>query len=732
MEARPTPSSPIYRVRPLRIKEPCFGKDSHLISSGNGEEICYPATQAYPCSSAQEEVSQMRVAHHATHLEYPETFPATQAYPFAACSALPSGNDDMCVATQAYSKEGAFACSHPADAEPRLLHQPARGFVDTFPPNSGRNAALGGLHSATKSTPVDRPVQPIFPAETQPNCPDIWADCATQGYPMEEALANSRSGTILDVDAVPEIRHQCARPSAEADCTAAWIGHADQIACTQHYFDPPREYVATEPGFSNARAERAGAAAAQDDSREEIAARSHSKAILDFDEVAELQDQSARASADVDGGLFGVQTLREDALGSTQIYSELAPKSVSVQPSLMPAATQSHEPKLKRQRFFEDLAPTQYDREPPMTQVLDCDELLGSSEDEEKEEPAARASPCAGRGGSGKLALLSPQALKSSSSSASLGATPKCMASPVRKAARSCTLSVAPKDSIGSSASAPSFASPSTMKGLPDNSRKSATASATARSPKASVKVPEIALLLPSSRKRQSSGDYVAAKDIKDVRVTKPSQQLGKNVSAASRDQDSALVTTPPPRPHGKQPAQWTPPRRRLNGKQPPPTQIGTEKRSGKTKQIVNHGPVVPEERGRDLLRVTGHTLRPAELGRQVAVSGDGWGCGKGYFVGVVTEADRFTFTVVTSGSSGSCSTGRSEEVHVLREFCALLSPGDPRAEAANSHYEPQRKKSGAAAAEASSAEAATTAALLPVVQSSRGATRAKPKRGKK
>lgn len=70
--------------------------------------------------------------------------------------------------------------------------------------------------------------------------------------------------------------------------------------------------------------------------------------------------------------------------------------------------------------------------------------------------------------------------------------------------------------------------------------------------------------------------------------------------------------------------------------------------------------------------QAAGHTLRPSEMGMKVRVCGDGWGGGdrRRKFEGTVTEADKFTFTVVYEDGAGKWT-----ETHVLREHCALV-PG--------------------------------------------------------
>lgn len=75
-----------------------------------------------------------------------------------------------------------------------------------------------------------------------------------------------------------------------------------------------------------------------------------------------------------------------------------------------------------------------------------------------------------------------------------------------------------------------------------------------------------------------------------------------------------------------------------------------------------------PLQEDRTWLREVGHTLRPAELGEEVTVLGDGWGGDQGKsYPAVVTEADRFTFTVVAL--EGGATTPWTQG-HVLRQYC--------------------------------------------------------------
>jgi len=133
----------------------------------------------------------------------------------------------------------------------------------------------------------------------------------------------------------------------------------------------------------------------------------------------------------------------------------------------------------------------------------------------------------------------------------------------------------------------------------------------------------------------------------------------------------SALVT--PPRAAACE-TPWTP-ARRLRGKQPPraPATSKPPRRSAKA-SVEPPEPCSSElmQEGGAWLRQVGHSLRPSELGEQVEVLGDGWGSGEGSYMAVVTEADRFTFTVVAvGGRSGSWS-----QAHVLRQQCILKSSG--------------------------------------------------------
>jgi len=61
-----------------------------------------------------------------------------------------------------------------------------------------------------------------------------------------------------------------------------------------------------------------------------------------------------------------------------------------------------------------------------------------------------------------------------------------------------------------------------------------------------------------------------------------------------------------------------------------------------------------------------GHTLKPAELGEEVFVLGDGWGGGEGCYPATVTEADDFTFTVIATESAPTPWM----QAHVLRRHC--------------------------------------------------------------
>jgi len=78
---------------------------------------------------------------------------------------------------------------------------------------------------------------------------------------------------------------------------------------------------------------------------------------------------------------------------------------------------------------------------------------------------------------------------------------------------------------------------------------------------------------------------------------------------------------------------------------------------------------VTPRQKTGQTSRSFGHTLRPSQQGRIVAVIGDGWGGGEGGYDAVVTEADNHTFTVV-------CLSGDSpwQETHVLKKQCILLN----------------------------------------------------------
>jgi hypothetical protein len=72
---------------------------------------------------------------------------------------------------------------------------------------------------------------------------------------------------------------------------------------------------------------------------------------------------------------------------------------------------------------------------------------------------------------------------------------------------------------------------------------------------------------------------------------------------------------------------------------------------------------------GDQLRQAAGHDTRPREFGRRVYVKGDGWGGGDGVFEGVISEADQYTFTLLTSSASES---GRIHERHVLRTQCSI------------------------------------------------------------
>merc|ERR1712228_415526 len=61
---------------------------------------------------------------------------------------------------------------------------------------------------------------------------------------------------------------------------------------------------------------------------------------------------------------------------------------------------------------------------------------------------------------------------------------------------------------------------------------------------------------------------------------------------------------------------------------------------------------------------------RHSYVGSHVEVRGDGWGGGGGCYVGVVTEADAATFTVVVPAGRA-----RWSETHVLRQYCTMLRP---------------------------------------------------------
>lgn len=86
----------------------------------------------------------------------------------------------------------------------------------------------------------------------------------------------------------------------------------------------------------------------------------------------------------------------------------------------------------------------------------------------------------------------------------------------------------------------------------------------------------------------------------------------------------------------------------------------------------TSESPEIAERRR--LRRALGHTLRPRELGQHVAVVGDGWGGSltDGGYEAVVTEADKYTFTVARIGGKEPWM-----ETHVLKEWCIPVgTPG--------------------------------------------------------
>jgi len=161
-----------------------------------------------------------------------------------------------------------------------------------------------------------------------------------------------------------------------------------------------------------------------------------------------------------------------------------------------------------------------------------------------------------------------------------------------------------------------------------------------------------------------------------------------KPSEAAPRPQVPTLVT--PRRRSACQALPWTP-LRRLRGKQPPPKlqrprkskpdrepsrSAAAKSKAKKSDSAKDASKAEPELCSSQLtqgdgawLRQVGYSFRPAELGQQVEVLGDGWGNGEDSYLAVVTEADRFTFTVVAVAGASAWS-----QAHVLREHCVLKS----------------------------------------------------------
>eukprot|EP00930_Biecheleria_cincta_P083755 TRINITY_DN73265_c0_g1_i1.p1 TRINITY_DN73265_c0_g1~~TRINITY_DN73265_c0_g1_i1.p1 ORF type:complete len:933 (+),score=129.29 TRINITY_DN73265_c0_g1_i1:208-2799(+) len=117
--------------------------------------------------------------------------------------------------------------------------------------------------------------------------------------------------------------------------------------------------------------------------------------------------------------------------------------------------------------------------------------------------------------------------------------------------------------------------------------------------------------------------------------------------------------------------------RRRLTGKRPAPSvdeqNIVARVRTAVASPVRSWHCPVPV--------TLSQSIRPAELGEQVRVFGDGWGGGSGSYLATVTEGDHLTFTVIRTSVDPPCTTGPNawQETHVLREHCQLVPAEDTR-----------------------------------------------------
>jgi len=63
-----------------------------------------------------------------------------------------------------------------------------------------------------------------------------------------------------------------------------------------------------------------------------------------------------------------------------------------------------------------------------------------------------------------------------------------------------------------------------------------------------------------------------------------------------------------------------------------------------------------------------GGSMAAQDLGQQVAVIGDGWGSGAGGYAAVITDADEYTYTVISTGGANPW-----QETHVLKDQCIIV-----------------------------------------------------------
>eukprot|EP00440_Ansanella_granifera_P018023 gb/GFBE01019576.1/.p1 GENE.gb/GFBE01019576.1/~~gb/GFBE01019576.1/.p1 ORF type:complete len:675 (+),score=115.56 gb/GFBE01019576.1/:1-2025(+) len=543
-------------------------------------------------------------------LDCDDSFAATQAYPFVPVPDLKPA------AAEGSAKQAIFE-------EPESF-----AATQAYPVSA---AAFSGLDAAADDRPAKHAIfdEPESFAATQAY-PSVCAaafsavDVSTQAYdPQEDTLAYGISSNF----AVPKPPHG-SRADGSTD-SLQMVSH-DCINATQCYVEPVHEpeIAATQPYRPSAECSTTNAAAPN------IA-----------DEITATQPYRPEVEFSTTDAPVAADTVPAD-----------------------PAMTQCYVPGLLGAGRVIDV------------DVLDCDDLVDKFASIRATTscvgPGARSrnrrsSKGAGKGPTSCITEYSHSGPCEAKQSTSLGAAPKWRATP-RKSER-----------------AP---------------RRSSSVQESSSSPKSRA-----------SKKRQAS-------PVPDASTSSYAQQKSKNrrtssglssssapaLTPASRSSCSAGVLATPRRAAAKAPLQWTPPRR-LRGKQPPPqmppraqaskaskastaskTRLGGASAVGSAKAVKSLDRAAPdkkksasaadksktavnvesvlstsvESQDRSWLQKVGHTLRPAELGQQVEVLGDGWGNGEGSYMGVITEADSFTFTVVSLEGSG--------ESHVLREHCVL------------------------------------------------------------